>query len=63
MKNWNRMNLQLFADNGDGDPEGESNGGGTGSEDSKGMSFDDFLKEGVIRLSSTEECRRRFRPH
>ena len=46
MKNWNRMNLQLFADNGDGDPEGESNGGGTGSEDSKGMSFDDFLKEG-----------------
>lgn len=38
--------LQLFADNGDGDPEGESNGGGTGSEDSKGMSFDDFLKEG-----------------
>ncbi len=28
MKNWNRMNLQLFADNGDGDPEGESNGGG-----------------------------------
>lgn len=46
MKNWNRMNLQLFADNGDGDPEGESNGGGTGSEGSKGMSFDDFLKEG-----------------
>lgn len=46
MKNWNRMNLQLFADNGDGDPEGESNGGGTGGEDSKGMSFDDFLKEG-----------------
>lgn len=46
MKNWNRMNLQLFADNGDGDPEGESNGGGTSSEDSKGMSFDDFLKEG-----------------
>lgn len=46
MKNWNRMNLQLFADNGDGDPEGGSNGGGTGSEGSKGMSFDDFLKEG-----------------
>ena len=46
MKNSNRMNLQLFADNGDGDPEGESNGGGTGSEGSKGMSFDDFLKEG-----------------
>lgn len=46
MKNWSRMNLQLFADNGDGDPEGGSNGGGTGSEGSKGMSFDDFLKEG-----------------
>lgn len=46
MKNWNRMNLQLFADNGDGDPEGGSNGGGTDSEGSKGMSFDDFLKEG-----------------
>lgn len=46
MKNWNRMNLQLFADNGDGDPEGGSNGGGIDSEGSKGMSFDDFLKEG-----------------
>lgn len=46
MKNWNRMNLQLFADNGDGDLESGSNGGGTGSEGSKEMNFDDFLKEG-----------------
>lgn len=46
MKNLNRMNLQLFADNGDGDLENGSNGGGTGSEGSKEMNFDDFLKEG-----------------
>ena len=45
MKNWHTMNLQLFADNGDGNPESGLNGGGTGSEEPKGLSFDDFLKE------------------
>lgn len=45
MKNWHTMNLQLFADNGDGNPESGLNGGGTGSGESKGLSFDDFLKE------------------
>ncbi len=45
MKNWHTINLQLFADNGDGDSENGSNGGGTGSEEPKGLSFDDFLKE------------------
>ena len=45
MKNWHTMNLQLFADNGDGNPESGLNGDGTGSEEPKGLSFDDFLKE------------------
>ena len=47
-KTWKtRLNLQLFADDGGGDPEGGSNGGGTeeSSTEGKEMSFDEFLKK------------------
>lgn len=44
------MNLQLFAEGGDGAGAGEGNGGGsgegTGGEGDNPPSFDDFLKTG-----------------
>lgn len=39
------LNLQLFADDGAGNPDGGGTGNG-GEPEPKGMSFDEFLKEG-----------------
>lgn len=58
------MNLQLFAEGGDGAGTGDEggNGGGAGgagvSDGNEPLSFDDFLKPVVIRQNLTDESRR-----